>query len=43
MYSWLWHHLPGSTAVRASAMTGLALAVAAMLWAYVFPWAANYY
>jgi len=24
-------------------MTGLALAVAAMLWAYVFPWAANYY
>jgi hypothetical protein len=42
MYLWLWHRLPGSTPVRASAMTVLALAVTAALWFWVFPWAASH-
>ena len=41
MYIWLWQHLPGGTAARAGAVTILAFAVAAVLWFYVFPWAAS--
>jgi hypothetical protein len=42
MYAWLWHRLPGGTATRAAAMTVLALAVAAALWFWAFPWAASH-
>jgi hypothetical protein len=41
VYLWLWHHLPGGTAAKAGAVTILALAVAALLWCYLFPWAAS--
>ena len=40
MYAWIWHRLPGRTPVRAGVLTLLILAVAAVLWFYVFPWAA---
>jgi hypothetical protein len=40
MYGWIWHRLPGDTNVRATTMAVLALAVAALLWFLVFPWAA---
>jgi hypothetical protein len=39
MYGWLWHQLPGGTAVRSVTMAAIALAVAAALWFFVFPWA----
>lgn len=39
MYGWIWHHLPGNKWVRALCSTGLVLAVAALLWFVVFPWA----
>jgi hypothetical protein len=39
MYGWLWHLLPGGTAARAGTMTVIILALAAALWAFVFPWA----
>jgi hypothetical protein len=40
MYGWLWYRLPGQTAARAAAMALIAAAVLALLWFYVFPWAA---
>ena len=39
MYGWLWHQLPGGTAVRSATMAVIALAAAAALWFFVFPWA----
>jgi hypothetical protein len=39
MYGWLWHRLPGSIPARTAAMTLIVLAVAAVLWYAVFPWA----
>jgi hypothetical protein len=42
MYNWLWYRLPGGTAAKAGAMTFLALAVAAALWFFAFPWAAGH-
>jgi hypothetical protein len=43
MYAWLWHRLrPANTPLRTAAMTVLALAVAAALWFWVFPWAAGH-
>lgn len=42
MYGWIWQRLPGSTAARAGALTALALAVATVLWLWVFPWAASH-
>jgi hypothetical protein len=42
MYGWVWRRLPGSIATRAGTMTVLALAVFAVLWFAVFPWAASH-
>ncbi|WP_394614717.1 hypothetical protein JNUCC0626_33315 [Lentzea sp. JNUCC 0626] len=39
MYSWIWRHLPGPTAVRVLEAVVLALAVVALLMFVVFPWA----
>jgi hypothetical protein len=39
LYGWLWHLLPGGTAVKAAAMTAIILAATAALWFFVFPWA----
>lgn len=39
MYRWIWRQLPGSPAVRTAEMVLLALAVTALLWLVVFPWA----
>jgi hypothetical protein len=39
MYGWLWHRLPGGTAIRAGTMTLIILALAAALWLCAFPWA----
>lgn len=39
MYSWLWRHLPGSVPVRVLTAGLLALAVVAVLFTVVFPWA----
>ena len=38
MYAWIWRHLPGPTAVRATEALLLALAVVALLLLVVFPW-----
>ena len=39
MYSWIWRHLPGSTAVKLLQAVLLAAAVIAVLLFVVFPWA----
>lgn len=39
MYGWMWRHLPGPLPVRALAAALLALAVVAVLFEWVFPWA----
>lgn len=39
MYSWIWRRLPGRTGARAAQMALLTIAVAALLWFLVFPWA----
>jgi hypothetical protein len=39
MYGWLWHHLPGSTPVRAVIALLLLVAFVAILFLWVFPWA----
>ena len=40
MYGWIWHRLPDSTpGGRALWMTVLVVAVLALLWFFVFPWA----
>jgi hypothetical protein len=39
MYSWIWRHLPGNTAVRAVIALMLVVAVAVLLLFVVFPWA----
>jgi hypothetical protein len=39
MYSWLWRHLPGPTAVKLVQALLLAAAVIAVLLLVVFPWA----
>ena len=38
MYSWIWRHLPGGTAVRALLSLVLVAAVVALLLFVVFPW-----
>jgi len=38
MYSWIWRHLPGPTAVRLLQALLLVAAVAAVLMLFVFPW-----
>ncbi len=37
MYSWIWRHLPGNTAVRAVTALLLVLALAVLLLLVVFP------
>lgn len=38
MYSWIWRHLPGSTAIRAAVAVALVLVICALLLFVVFPW-----
>jgi hypothetical protein len=38
MYSWIWRHLPGGTAIKALLSLVLVLAVCALLLFVVFPW-----
>ncbi|WP_169735320.1 hypothetical protein [Actinokineospora inagensis] len=38
MYGWLWRHLPGPVAVRATTAVVLVLAVVALLMFVIFPW-----
>ncbi len=40
MYAWIWHRLPGGFPARAGMLAVIIAAVAAVLWFYVFPWAA---
>ncbi|MEY9966062.1 hypothetical protein ABIA33_004117 [Streptacidiphilus sp. MAP12-16] len=39
MYSWFWHRLPGNTLVRSFTSLLLFVAVVAVLFTWVFPWA----
>jgi hypothetical protein len=39
MYAWIWNRLPGNAAVRAGLSLALVLAVVAVLFQWVFPWA----
>ena len=39
MYGWIWHRLPGNAAVRAVLSLLLFLAVVAVLFKWIFPWA----
>ena len=38
MYSWIWRHLPGGTAIKAVTALVLVLGVCALLLFVVFPW-----
>ncbi|SDG86063.1 hypothetical protein [Klenkia brasiliensis] len=38
MYTWIWRHLPGTTALKAAQALVLVLAVCALLLFVVFPW-----
>lgn len=40
MYEWIWRRLPGRRPVKAAWAVLLALALLALLWFLVFPWAA---
>ena len=42
MYSWIWRHLPGPTAVRALLALVLVVAVSALLLFVVFPYVEPY-
>jgi hypothetical protein len=39
MYRWIWLRLPGGPGTRTVELTLVLLAVAALLWLVVFPWA----
>ncbi|MGI5503805.1 hypothetical protein [Lentzea sp. CA-135723] len=39
MYSWIWRHLPGPTAVRVLEAVVLVVGIVALLMFVVFPWA----
>jgi hypothetical protein len=39
VYGWIWRHLPGPVAVKVLEATVLLLAVLALLFLVVFPWA----
>jgi len=39
MYVWIWRHLPGGTGGKAALSLLLVLAVVALLFFVVFPWA----
>lgn len=38
MYRWIWRHLPGSTAIKATLAVLIVAAVVALLFLIVFPW-----
>ena len=38
MYSWIWRHLPGPTAVKALSALVLFAMVVFLLFQYIFPW-----
>jgi hypothetical protein len=40
LYGWIWRRLPGGPATRTAQFALLLLAVVALLWLVVFPWAA---
>lgn len=42
MYSWIWRHLPGPTAVKVLEAFVLFLAIVALLFFVIFPWAEPY-
>ena len=42
MYTWIWRHLPGPTWAKAAQALVLFLAVVALLFFVVFPWAEPY-
>lgn len=42
MYGWLWRHLPGGRVAKALEAAVLFLAVLALLFLVVFPWAATH-
>lgn len=42
MYSWIWRHLPGPTAAKLLQALVLFLAMVALLFFVVFPWAEPY-
>lgn len=39
MYSWIWHRLPGNLYAKLTESIVLLVAVGALLWYVVFPWA----
>jgi len=39
MYAWIWRHLPGPVPLRLVLAAALLLAVVALLFTVVFPWA----
>ena len=39
MYSWIWHKLPGNVLAKLTESLVLLVAVGALLWYVVFPWA----
>ena len=41
MYAWIWRHLPGRWPVRLVVASLLVVAVVAVLFTEVFPWAEN--
>jgi hypothetical protein len=42
MYVWIWRHLPGGTWAKVGQATLIVLAVIALLFFVVFPWAEPY-
>jgi hypothetical protein len=39
MYEWIWRRLPGGVGSKAASLTLIVIAVLALLWFVVFPWA----
>jgi hypothetical protein len=39
MYEWIWQRLPGGLGSKAASLTLIAVALLALLWFVVFPWA----
>lgn len=40
MYGWLWRRLPGGTGAKTVTAALIALGALALLWLWIFPWAA---
>jgi hypothetical protein len=39
VYEWIWNRLPGGTGTRGASIVVIMVALAALLWLVVFPWA----